>query len=62
MLGKILIQPVTTCNIFAPANIKCFDYRKDCKKMKTKMVLNSEEALLEPSAIMGNEEGIYFTF
>ena len=30
--------------------------------MKTKIVLNSEEALLEPSAIMGNEEGIYFTF
>ena len=30
--------------------------------MKARLVLKPEEALLEPTAIMGDEEGIYFTF
>ena len=30
--------------------------------MKSKLVLSAEEARLEPTAIMGNESGIYFTF
>ena len=30
--------------------------------MKAKLVLGPDEALLEPKAIMGDEEGIYFTF
>ena len=30
--------------------------------MKARLVLNPEEALLEPTAIMGDEEGIYLTF
>lgn len=30
--------------------------------MKSKLVLSAEETRLEPTAIMGNESGIYFTF
>ena len=30
--------------------------------MKSKLVLSDEEARLEPTAVMGNESGIYFTF
>ena len=30
--------------------------------MKSKLVLSAEEARLEPTAVMGNESGIYFTF
>lgn len=30
--------------------------------MKSKLVQSAEESRLEPTAIMGNESGIYFTF